>query len=119
MRMKTMAQKVAAKKAMNPEATAISRLANHPRLPSGMPKTYPAAKVRGVAGAFMGEIRVMQVEYLFMVEGVGTMAEGIQSGLVQATQVARAFRLSGGRRRALQWAPPPTRQRGSGCNGRG
>jgi hypothetical protein len=54
-----------------------------------MPKTYPAAKVRGVAGAFMGEIRVMQVEYLFMVEGVGTMAEGIQSGLVQATQVAR------------------------------
>jgi hypothetical protein len=37
----------------------------------------------------MGEIRVMQVEYLFMVEGVGTMAEGIQSGLVQATQVAR------------------------------
>src|ERR1035437_6797916 len=23
------------------------------------------------------------------------------------------FRLSGGRRRALQWAPPPTRQRGS------
>src|SRR4029077_12767658 len=29
------------------------------------------------------------------------------------------FRLSGGRRRALQWAPPPTRQRGSGCNGRG
>ena len=34
-----MAQKVAAKKAMNPVATAISRLANQPRLPSGTPKT--------------------------------------------------------------------------------
>src|ERR1700746_1529222 len=28
-------------------------------------------------------------------------------------------RLSGGRRRALQWAPPPTRQRRRPCNGAG
>jgi hypothetical protein len=37
----------------------------------------------------MGGLRDMQVEYLLMTEGVGTMAESIQSGLVQATQVAR------------------------------
>ena len=29
------------------------------------------------------------------------------------------FRLSGGRRQALQWAPPPTRQCGRPCNGAG
>src|SRR4029078_11561374 len=29
------------------------------------------------------------------------------------------FRLSGGRRRALQWPPPPTRRRGRPCNGAG
>jgi len=34
----TMAQKVAAKNAIKPEATAMSRLANQPRLPRGTPK---------------------------------------------------------------------------------
>jgi hypothetical protein len=40
--MKTIAKKVEAKNAMNPVATAISRLANQPMLPSGMPKRVAA-----------------------------------------------------------------------------
>src|ERR1035437_3420192 len=87
--MKTIAQNVAAKNAMKPDPTPMSRLPNQPRSPSGTPNKYPAPKVRGVVCAFVGEDCVMQVEYRFMAEIVETMAESIQGGLVLATQVAR------------------------------
>jgi len=59
-RMKTMAQKVDAKKAMKPVATAISRLANHPISPSGMPKRLPVVGALGCAG--IGEDCVIRLE---------------------------------------------------------
>jgi hypothetical protein len=49
MRMKTMAQKVDAKNAMKPEATAMRRLANQPMFPSGTPKRVPAPEGREFA----------------------------------------------------------------------
>ena len=83
------AQNVVAKNAKKPDATPMSRLPNQPRSPSGTPNKYPALKVRGLACALIGEDCVIQVEYRLMAEVVRSMAESIQGGLVQATQVAR------------------------------
>jgi hypothetical protein len=57
-RMKTIAQKVDAKNAMKPEATPISRLANQPMLPRGIPKRLP--ELDGPACAAVGEECVIQ-----------------------------------------------------------
>src|SRR5580698_1227316 len=74
-------QNVAAKNAANPAAVPINRLANHPKSPSGTPNRYPSPNVRGVVGTPLCVTSVIPVEYCFM-------AEGVQNGLVLATQVA-------------------------------
>ncbi len=75
-----MPQNVDAKNAANPAAVPMMRLVNQPRSPTGTPKNEPTA--RGVVESPFCDTCVIPVEYCFM-------AEGVQSGLVQAAQVAR------------------------------
>src|SRR5215469_10241288 len=86
MRMEIIPTKVAAKKVMRPRPSPIRSDANQPRLPSGTPNKVPLP----VSSRILCEVRicpccdacVIPVEYCLM-------AEGVQSGLVQATQGAR------------------------------
>jgi hypothetical protein len=55
----------------------------------GISETFLSAKVLEMVSVFVGKCSAMQVEYRLMTEVVKTMAESIQGGLVQATQVAR------------------------------
>lgn len=73
-----MPTKVAAKKAANPAAAPIRRLANQPSSPMGMPNKFPCA-CPDIPSAC--DPRVIPVEYFFM-------AEGVQNGLLRAVQVA-------------------------------
>src|ERR1700730_3120061 len=75
-------QNVAAKNAANPAAVPISRLANHPKSPSGTPNRYPSPNVREVVDTPLCVPSAIPVEYCFM-------AEGVQNGLLLAIQVAR------------------------------
>ena len=68
----------------------MSRLPNQPRSAEGHAEEVARADgARGAGCALVGGVCVIQVEYRFMTEGVGSMAESVQSGLVQAAQVAR------------------------------
>src|SRR6185369_14431740 len=75
----TMPTNVAAKKAANAVAAPISRLANSPRFPSGIPNNLPRSCPEVTSPC---DPCAIQVEYCLM-------AEGVQNGLVRAVQVAR------------------------------
>lgn len=76
-----MPQNVAPKKAAKPAAVAMIRLVNQPSLPMGTPKSSPPLPGEGVTEVSFCGACVISVEYFFM-------AEGVQSGLIQAVQVA-------------------------------
>src|SRR5436305_4229036 len=76
-----MPKKVALKNAANPAAVPMIRLVNKPSLPMGTPNNFPSVPSRGVAEVSFCDPCVIPVEYCFM-------AEGVDSGLIQAVQVA-------------------------------
>src|SRR5215469_10201686 len=77
-----MPMNVAVKKATKPNASPISSDANQPRSANGIPNSLPFPVSSFVSAAPCCDACAISVEYF-------VMAEGVQSGLVQAVQVAR------------------------------